>query len=126
LEIDNKAIGLRIRKEREKFKLTREEFAGIIGISEYYIGQLERGERQMSLPVMVRISNKLLVSLDYLVFGKTARDNRDNKEHEKTCICDEARDIYKEINFILERCSATELKFILKIIVTILPYISIK
>ena len=61
----------------------------------------------MSLPVMVRISNKLLVSLDYLVFGKTARDNRDNKEHEKTCICVEARDIYKEINFILERCSAT-------------------
>lgn len=122
LEIDNIAIGLRIRKERRMFRLSREEFAEIVGLSEYYIGQLERGERQMSLPVMVRISNCLHVSTDYLVFGKTRQvshvyekpgmyDNNDNS-------------IYKEINSLLEKCSPRGLKLIAKVIATILPYIS--
>ncbi|HCJ56810.1 MAG TPA: XRE family transcriptional regulator, partial [Clostridiaceae bacterium] len=48
-EVDNKGIGERIRKEREKLALTREKLAEIIDLSPLYIGQLERGERQMSL-----------------------------------------------------------------------------
>jgi transcriptional regulator with XRE-family HTH domain len=35
IRIDNKAVGQRIRKEREKFDLSREEFAEIIGLSDY-------------------------------------------------------------------------------------------
>ncbi|RKL62247.1 XRE family transcriptional regulator [Thermoanaerobacteraceae bacterium SP2] len=48
----------RIRKEREKLGLTREKFAEIIGLSDYYVGQLERGERQMSLNVLVKIAGR--------------------------------------------------------------------
>ena len=121
MEIDNIAIGLRIRKERKKFRLTREEFAEIIDLSEYYIGQLERGERQMSLPVMVRISNCLHVSIDYLVFGKTRQVSH---IYEKPGIYDHNNSsVYKEIKSLLEKCSPKSLKLIAKVIATILPYI---
>lgn len=111
VEIDNKAIGQRIREEREKFGLSREEFAEILGLSDYYIGQLERGERQMSLPVLVKIVNSLHISLDYLIFGKTSDD-----------VCDSNKDT--EINNLLNKCSPKELDIVKKLIRTILPYLS--
>lgn len=121
MEIDHIAIGLRIRKERKKFRLTREEFAEIIGLSEYYIGQLERGERQMSLPVMVRISNCLHVSIDYLVFGRTIHVSH---IYEEPGLYDNNNSsAYKEINSLLKKCSPKGLKLIAKVIATILPYI---
>lgn len=66
---DLKAIGKRIRASREKLGLSREEFAEIVDLSDYYIGQIERGERQMSLSVLVKISRHLHETLDYLIFG---------------------------------------------------------
>ncbi|MDO9534997.1 MAG: helix-turn-helix transcriptional regulator [Bacillota bacterium] len=122
LEIDNKAIGQRIREERKKLQLSQEGFAEIIGLSDYYIGQLERGERQMSLPVMVNIGNCLHVSLDYLIFGKIAQN----------IYVYDATDIYgtsgrntdREIKFLLDKCSPKELELVKKLIKTILPYVS--
>ena len=61
-DIDHRIIGQRIREERENLELSREEFAEIIGLSDYYVGQLERGERQMSLPASVKIATCLHVS----------------------------------------------------------------
>jgi transcriptional regulator with XRE-family HTH domain len=110
IEIDNKAVGQRIREEREKFGLSREEFAEILGLSDYYIGQLERGERQMSLPVLVKIVNCLHVSLDYLIFGKAANNAYDSNKD-------------TEINNLLNKCSPKELDIIKKLIKTILPYL---
>lgn len=69
--INHKDIGIRIRFEREKLNLSRERFAEIIDLSPFYIGQLERGERKMSLDTLVNISMALNVSLDYLLFGYT-------------------------------------------------------
>ncbi len=65
-----------MRREREKLRLSREEFAEIIGLSDYYVGQLERGERQMSLPVFVKVAGCLHVSLDYLVWGKNSLSDK--------------------------------------------------
>lgn len=121
VEINNKAIGQRIRKEREKLELSREEFAEIIGLSDYYVGQLERGERQMSLPVLVKVANCLHVSLDYLIFGKTANDAyyiHDARNIYKACGSDKDR----EINSLLNKCSPKELELVKKLIKTVLPY----
>jgi transcriptional regulator with XRE-family HTH domain len=119
----NKSIGLRIREERQKFDLSREEFAEIIGLSDYYVGQLERGERQMSLTVLIRIANCLHVSLDYLIFGET---------HYNANFVHDAGDTYDtytvskdtEIEELLKKCSPKELALIKKLIKTLLPYIS--
>lgn len=119
-EIDNKAIGQRIREERENLNLSRGDFSEIIGLSEYYVGQLERGERQMSLPVLYKVANCLHISLDYLFHGKSV---------DKLNIVQDASKIYKttyeEINSLLNKCSFKELELIKKIIKTILPYLGI-
>ncbi|MDF9408655.1 helix-turn-helix transcriptional regulator [Pelotomaculum isophthalicicum JI] len=120
--MDNKAIGLRIREEREKLKLSRDEFAEIIELSEYYVGQLERGERQMSLPTLVNIANTLHISLDYLVLGKTEHNNY-YVHYENNIYETSACDIDKEINNLLNKCSPKELALIKKLVQTILPYI---
>lgn len=119
--LDNDAIGQRIRNEREKLGLSREEFAEILRLSDYYVGQLERGERRMSLPVLVNISDCLHVSLDYLIFGKTTDDDFCvNEGRGKYAPFD---DKYSDIYDLLERCSSKELELILKLIKTVLPYL---
>lgn len=69
--INLKEIGYRIRKEREKLDLSREIFAEIVDLSPYYIGQIERGERNMSLTTLNKISDALNISIDYLLKGYT-------------------------------------------------------
>lgn len=109
--INTKAIGQRIREEREKLNLSRDDFSELIGLSNYYVGQLERGERQMSLPVLIKIANCLHVSLDYLVFGKTSHGTPDSNKD-------------MEIYNLLNKCSARELELFKKLIMTVLPYCS--
>jgi len=104
--LDNEAIGNRIRQGREALELTRDQLAELLGISSYYLGQLERGERQMSLPVLVKISEKLHVSLDYLVLGK------DSGACQNTT----------EIEALLKKCSKNELELVKRLIKTVLPY----
>lgn len=119
--LDIKAIGHRIRSEREKLGISRSDFAELIGLSEYYVGQLERGERQMSLPVLVKISKCLRVSLDHLVLG--------TPEYNSCYIYDGANSYSSgnvkdtEIYELIERCSPKELELFKKLIKTIVPYI---
>lgn len=124
VQIDNKAIGQRIRDERERLDLTREEFAEIVELSSYYVGQLERGERQMSLPVLVNIANCLHVSLDYLIFGNKPQENlyiyENNNLGYKTNYPKECIEICKLLN----KCSTKELDLFKKLIKIILPYIN--
>ncbi|HHV72537.1 MAG TPA: helix-turn-helix domain-containing protein [Clostridia bacterium] len=124
--IDNKAIGQRIRIERENLNLTREEFSELVGLSEYYVGQLERGDRQMSLMAAVKIANCLHLSLDYLIFGKKYCSSQPDKSIYLAHDPDTSYLIDKEnaeIKALLEKCSSKELDLIKKLIKTILPYL---
>lgn len=123
MKIDNKAIGQRIRNERENLDLTREEFAEMVELSCYYVGQLERGERQMSLPVLVNIANCLHVSLDYLVFGNKPQKGLCIYENNNTGYKADYINEHKEIYQLLNKCSPKELELFKKLIKLILPYI---
>lgn len=105
-KIDNNVIGQRIRNEREKLKLTREEFAELIDLSPLYVGQLERGERQMSLDTLIKISSCLHISTDYILYG----DNTDNNIEKSRIIT------------LLNRCSRGQLLFIENMIKLIISY----
>ncbi|TCS82480.1 helix-turn-helix domain-containing protein [Tepidibacillus fermentans] len=122
VEIDNKAIGQRIRVEREKLGLSRGEFAEIIELSDYYVGQLERGERQMSLPVLVKIASCLHVSLDYLIWGKNTYDAYYIRDaYNMYDAFDSNKDA--ELNELINKCSPKELELVKKLIKTVLPYV---
>src|SRR5690554_6216245 len=107
--VDHKGIGQRMQKERKKLELSREKFAEIIGLSEYYVGQLERGERQMSLPVLIKISHCLHLSLDYLIFGKD--NDHSYQVYDNHSIVAETFDGYQdpELNFLLQKCAPKEI-----------------
>ncbi|MCX7748842.1 MAG: helix-turn-helix domain-containing protein [Clostridia bacterium] len=65
--MDFSQLGNRIREERQRLGLTQEKFAEEIGVSDSYIGQIERGERSLSLETLVKLANRLGVTVDYLL-----------------------------------------------------------
>jgi len=62
-----KRLGERIREERLKLKLTQAQLAEAIDISDTYMGAIERGERSLTLDTLVRLVNRLGVTVDYLL-----------------------------------------------------------
>ncbi len=62
-------LGKRIREARNQKRLTQESLGEAAEITSSYIGQIERGERKVTLGKIVRISEVLGVSLDTLVCG---------------------------------------------------------
>lgn len=121
-EIDIKVIGQRIRKERNILGLSRDDFAELVGLSGYYVGQLERGDRQMSLTTAVKIAATLHISLDYLITGKHCVTEYTGIQEDY--VFEDKDNLYnaKEIHDLLIRCSHKELELIEKLIKTILPY----
>lgn len=62
-----KLLGKRIKLERQKNNLTQEQLAEKVDISSSYMGQIERGERNVTIDNLIRIANILNVSIDYLL-----------------------------------------------------------
>ncbi|CAB1253690.1 helix-turn-helix domain-containing protein [Clostridium sp. WLY-B-L2] len=122
--INGQEVGRRIRGKREELNLTREKFAEMVDLSTLYIGQLERGERQMSLTALVRIANCLHVTTDYLIYGEQ-KDNgknimiRENLRKYKLSGTEDNSVLYE----LLGRCSKRELDLIENMVKLILPYI---
>ena len=104
--VDNQAIGQRMRQERERLSLTREQLAEVVDLAPLYIGQLERGERQMSLDTLLKITNCLNITADYLLHGKTS----DEEVEKDRIIC------------LLNKCPHEELSLIENLILLILPH----
>ena len=65
-ELDYALLGKRIKEERKRLNMTQEQLAEYIEISPAFVGHIERNERSLSLPTLIRIANRLGVTLDYL------------------------------------------------------------
>ena len=62
-----KKLGKKIFQLRKKTKLSRETFAEITGINEYYLGEIERGEKHASLDILFKIANQLNLKIHELI-----------------------------------------------------------
>ena len=79
--MDFKALGAKIRTERKNMRLTQEQLAERVGVSTNFIGQIERGERKLSLETLVALANALGTGVDYLLSGSlTISDDRIARE----------------------------------------------
>jgi len=58
-----KRLGVRIREERKKARLTQEKFAERVGLSVDYIGYIERGKQAPYLKTLERIAKTLDVEV---------------------------------------------------------------
>ena len=88
-EINYVEIGNRIRLEREKFDMTREKLAELLNLSPYFLGQIERGERKMSISTLINISECLHISIDYLFFEQVNINTNNNVLHSLINKCSE-------------------------------------
>ena len=75
--MDYKRLGKRIREERQRLNLTQAQLAEAIDISDTYMGAIERGERSLTLDTLVRLVNRLGVTVDYMLADSVA-DNDTN------------------------------------------------
>ena len=75
--MDYKRLGKRIREERQRLGLTQAELAEDINISDTYMGAIERGERSLTLDTLVRLVNRLGVTVDYML-ADSVMDNDSN------------------------------------------------
>ena len=60
-------LASRIKERRKKKKLTQEELARLTGLHRTYIGQLESGQKNISMGVLLKVANALEVSVENLV-----------------------------------------------------------
>lgn len=103
--MDNKDIGQKIKEEREKRKVYQKDLADYLQISKNYLGCIERGERNVTLELLIKISAYFNISLDYMVFENI------HESSESTC----------ELHKIIDKCSETEIKTISDVIKALLP-----
>lgn len=63
------SIGSRIKAERKKLGLTQEKLSEMVNVTPHFIYEIERGMKAMSMETLILLSEKLELSLDYIVFG---------------------------------------------------------
>ena len=63
------SISEKIYLLRTKNNLTQEDLAEDVDLTPAYIGQIERGERKVTLEKLVAIVNRLGVTIDYVLSG---------------------------------------------------------
>lgn len=64
----NKKLGLKIKKLRERRKLTREKLGEMAEISDRFIYDVETGQKGISAETLYKLSRALNVTYDYLFF----------------------------------------------------------
>ena len=84
--MDYKRLGERIREERLRLHLTQAQLAAAINISDTYMGAIERGERSLTLDTLVRLANRLGVTVDYLMADSVSDSDSNIMEQFKQII----------------------------------------
>lgn len=83
--VDYAKIGARVRAARVMQRMTQEEASERCDITSSYYGNIERGDKKMSVETLVKIAKGLNVSADELLFGETGKE------------CGAANDFLKEV-----------------------------
>lgn len=77
--LDYEAIGRRIRAERMTRGLTTRDLSELSHVDMHTISNYERGTKRIGLTVGVQIARALDMSLEYMLFGRSA-DGLDENE----------------------------------------------
>lgn len=73
--VDAKVLGANIRAERKRQLLTLEQLAEQVGITDNFLGKIERGDSMPSLQTIERIARTLDVSIDFLLENSDQSNN---------------------------------------------------
>ena len=70
IEADLTGIGKRIQNRRKQLMLTQEQLAEMMNVSIQMVSNLERGNKAIRIDNLLRISEILGVSTDYILTGR--------------------------------------------------------
>lgn len=101
----NKQVGKRIAERRKQLNLTQEKLAETMGVSAYFVGQIERGTRGMGPSTLVKLSDCLHISLDYLFKGEAPPQPDD------------------ELEQLINQCSPKERALLLDVLKAAMPHL---
>ena len=73
---DQKEFGKRLKELRMNRSLTQEKLAEDLNISWEHLGRIERGDKSLSIDLLIVISDYFDVSTDYLLTGKEMSNER--------------------------------------------------
>lgn len=90
LELDDRAIGKRIKIARIRVGLTQEAVAERIGITAQHVSNIETGNSSVSLTTLVAIANLLNVTMDELLCDTLVKS--------KEVFCREADTVLRDCN----------------------------
>jgi transcriptional regulator with XRE-family HTH domain len=108
-ELNYIELGNRIKVERENFGMNREELSVMLCISTYNLGEIERGQRKLSINTLINISECLHISVDYLIFEIVNNEPKSNNN---------------VLHTIINKCSEKEVKVIESMIKFVLPHLA--
>lgn len=95
--MDYKALGMQIFTYRKLIGMTQADLAQKVGISNSYIGHIERGTRKMGIDILVKISEVLNVSCDALLSDSLPKKSEAEMDvHNKRRLLKEIADILTE------------------------------
>jgi len=78
--IELKAMGDRIKARRKALRFTQEQFAELIGISSSSYTRIENAFQKPSLDTLIKISQFLKISIDYIIFGLESKRNEKSSD----------------------------------------------
>jgi len=93
-------MGKRLKAERKKYHLTQENIAEMLDISVKHYSEVERGITGLSIENIIKISNILNVTTDYLLKGITVTDNDSFLNFFNNLSNDDSMDLLNIINLI--------------------------
>lgn len=67
-------VGDRVRARRSELNWTQDHLAIQAGISKGFLSDLERGNRNVSADILLKLAQALGVTTDYLMKGETAKE----------------------------------------------------
>jgi len=67
IHVTQKKLGDKVRRLRKTQGYSQELFAELVGVHRTYIGMIERGEKNVTLETLMKLSNALNISLSSLV-----------------------------------------------------------
>jgi len=74
-EADLSGIGRRIQSRRKQLGFTQEQLAEMMNVSIQMVSNLERGNKAIRIDNLIRLSEILEISTDYILTGKGTTDD---------------------------------------------------
>ncbi|MDR1160151.1 MAG: helix-turn-helix domain-containing protein [Syntrophomonadaceae bacterium] len=99
--MDYKKLGSRVKKARLKLNLNQNNLAEKVGLSTVHISHIETGASKMSIDALIRISDALQVTPDFLLYDSFFN----SKEY-----------LNEEIALLLQQCDEKDTRLIIELI----------